>query len=693
MSILILPGGQNPPEEITFADIQAGMGLAPGLTLLKDAPTSVWLQKGTVGMGIRPHWDTTPTGWGDNLTDYIGSGAPVAGEAGLFPGDATYGTIGGFWESFAPWYVVWPGVNNTNTNGVIEVVELNAYLLNNIDWTWEKLGNANGQQNVGANWGDTVTEVSNIGAAVAVTLQGRRQGYKFNDAGTMRYVHGYSNYSFSANAANIAALVWTARMRIVPPPNQTLDGVVEYYGIVAMDPYPRNLRLNLSVPTWDGYLTNTIPLAGAGYIPNCGVSKLHLLTSDGSFTRVTGGTVSGSTYPPVRSYTGIRYTLDAIFTAYPLFTQPVDPIIPISYVDFDFTRPVFVASDANAATLIASPTGTGVGTLADPCSFAYIYANLAAGEIGFLRGGNYAISSAVSINNSGDSSGRIILESYPGELAVLDGSSVAKGAGTGQITVNGDFWHFRNIDISSMPRNGLLVNGSNNFFEYITSHDNGLNGIQVYSSDAYPYGNRGSWNIFIDCTSHSNSGVGVGGEHGNGENSDGFSISSGRGNRFIRPRAWGNSDDGFDAWGSLDTKAEDLIIHNNGDAAGTGDGNGIKGGRSGYVGNFIAINALVYSNLGAAFTHNSGSGASIERITEWDNAVGFDLSALVTAERCVKSSATNFGTGSVVGTTNSWDEVGTPAFVSTDPNSTDFLKITTGTAFSDLGARRKLVEL
>lgn len=318
----ILSGGQNPPEQLALADLKIAMGSAAGSTLLQDAPSLGWLQGGQVGMGIRLHWDGTPAAWGNALTDYIGSGAPVAGEAGLFPGDATHGAIVGYHEDLVPWYVAWPGINNTNTNGVVEAAELNAYLLNNIDWTWEKLGSPNGQQATGALWGDTVAETP-IGAATAVQLQGRRPGYKFNDAGTMRYVHGYGPATFTANAANVAALVWTAKIRIVPPPGETLDGVVEYYANVGMDPYPHNLRLSTSVAGWDGYGANTTPLHGPGYECNCGISKLHLLTSDGTWTRISGASLSEGQQNAVRGYVGDRYALDSVFETHPLYTQQV----------------------------------------------------------------------------------------------------------------------------------------------------------------------------------------------------------------------------------------------------------------------------------------------------------------------------------------------------------------------------------
>jgi hypothetical protein len=318
----ILWGGQNPPELILLADLKTSMGAAAGVTLLEGAPSAAWLQRGQLGMGTRLHWDSSPDYWGDALTDYIGSNAPVAGEDALFAGDGTYGAIVGFWTDIVPWYVVWPGVNNTNTNGIVEVVGINAYLLNNVDWTWELIGNTNGQQRNTAQWGDTSNPSSKTTAAVA-GLYGRLPGFSFNDGGTNRFVHGYGVATFSANAENVAALVTTAKIRIVPPFGQTLDGVVEYYANVGMDPYPKNLRLSTSVVTWDGYGANTTPLAGPGYQPSCGNSKLHLLTTDGTFTRISCASLAEGQYYAGRSYVGSMYTADSVFEEHPLYTQQV----------------------------------------------------------------------------------------------------------------------------------------------------------------------------------------------------------------------------------------------------------------------------------------------------------------------------------------------------------------------------------
>jgi hypothetical protein len=326
MSILIAHGGQNRPEELALADLKVAMGVATGATLLLGAPASLWLNRAQLGMGIRSHWDASPVGWGEQLTDYVGSGAPVVGESGLFPGDATYGAIVGFWEDYVPWYVAWPGVNNTNTNGVVEVVELNGYLLNNINWTWEKLGPVNGQQNPGAIYGNPLIPDEPRAAATAVQLQGRRPGFTFNYSGTMKYVHGYAWPGTSTYAANVAALVCTARIRIVPPPGQTLDGVVEYYANVGMDNRPKGIGMATVVPGWSGYGGNTKPLAGVGNTINCGISKLHLLTNDETWTRISCASLIEGNQTPVRSYTGNRYTLDSVFEAYPCYTQPVAPL-------------------------------------------------------------------------------------------------------------------------------------------------------------------------------------------------------------------------------------------------------------------------------------------------------------------------------------------------------------------------------
>ena len=322
MSILLSFGGQK-VEEIPIADLKIAMGSAPGVTLLQGAPTQNWLQRAQLEMGTRVHWDGSPANyWGNELTDYIGSGAPVAGEGALFPGDATYGAIVGFWTDIVPWYVCWPGVNNTNTNGIVEAVEVNSYLLNNVDWTWEKLSYPNGSTLKSGRWIDTSNPSIKTDAALAL-LEGRRPGFSFNDGGIIRAVHGYGLYTFSANTENTAAIVSTVRLRVVPPYGTTLNGVVEYYAIAGVDPYPKNLRLTTSIPSWDGYGANTIPLAGPGYIPSCGNSKLHLLSTDGNFTRVSCATLAEAQATAARSYPGVRYTDDSVFEAYPLYTQPV----------------------------------------------------------------------------------------------------------------------------------------------------------------------------------------------------------------------------------------------------------------------------------------------------------------------------------------------------------------------------------
>lgn len=316
--------GRDIIETIELADLKVAMGAAPGVSLLVGAPSASWLQGGQIGLGLRAHYDATQVGWAETLTDFQASG-----DTGLYPGDgSTYEAVNGPWSAYVPWYVVWPGVNNTNTNAVIEVSQLNAYLLNSVDYTWQKLGAANGGQIATAQWMNTST-LAVTGSATAARLTGWPANcFTLNDGGTIRRLHGYGPRSDNTHPGAIAALVWGVKLRIMPPAGSSLNGTVEYYAVAGLDCYPKGLGLSTNPGDWnDGFGGNLIPLAGPGYIPNSGITKLHLLPTDGTRLRIAGAALSEGVAFTARSYVGARYAADSVYSAHPLFTQPLDPNI------------------------------------------------------------------------------------------------------------------------------------------------------------------------------------------------------------------------------------------------------------------------------------------------------------------------------------------------------------------------------
>ena len=75
-------------------------------------------------------------------------------------------------------------------------------------------------------------------------------------------------------------------------------------------------------------------------------------------------------------------------------------------------------------TLFTAPDGNGnTCSIALPCDIQTAIAQLSAGSVLFLRGGRYVILSHLNVVSSGTAEQPIIIESYPGELAILDGQN------------------------------------------------------------------------------------------------------------------------------------------------------------------------------------------------------------------------------------------------------------------------------
>ena len=92
-------------------------------------------------------------------------------------------------------------------------------------------------------------------------------------------------------------------------------------------------------------------------------------------------------------------------------------------------------------TLVASPAGSGSAcTLAAPCALGQAIGQATAGEAVALRGGVY-LAGDLDMPRSGSAGAPIVVRSYPGETAILDGSDpgpltwTAQGGGVYRTTV------------------------------------------------------------------------------------------------------------------------------------------------------------------------------------------------------------------------------------------------------------------
>jgi parallel beta helix pectate lyase-like protein len=342
------------------------------------------------------------------------------------------------------------------------------------------------------------------------------------------------------------------------------------------------------------------------------------------------------------------------------------------------------ATPLSQGTLFAAPNGSGWNcTAGGPCSLATATDRAIAGDIVFLRGGVYPITANIFFGGMGTAAKPITFESYPGESAVLDGSTLAEGTQV-FIRITGDYNVLRKMEIRKMPAQGLYIRGNHNTVDGLFVHHNKISGIHIHNGDySFPYGALASYNTIQNSTVSDNSDLGP---LGDGGNADGISISSGTGNSVLYCLATRNSDDGIDAWRSTNTVIAYSIATENG--LGAGNGNGIKAGGKSPSRGTVVHHVVTYKNRAIGADFNSGVNVTFSYVTSWANgASGFSTGSDTMVDHSISlQNASGHGTSG--GISNSWQRIGTVAFDSTVPASVDFLKPTVGSGFEDIGAVR-----
>ncbi len=255
------------------------------------------------------------------------------------------------------------------------------------------------------------------------------------------------------------------------------------------------------------------------------------------------------------------------------------------------------------------------------------------GDTIYVRGGTYYPSAyrdklsdgkmlktnKILIDKKGDADHWFTIKTFPGEFPVLNFKDQPKGTNKsstyGGIQLEGEYWHIFGLHITEAGDNGIKLEGSHNKIERCTFSKNDDTGIQLgfghKFEDSHPGiskndGTYCAYNDVIDCDSYLNFDNASG-----GGNADGFAckMHNGIGNRFIRCRAWHNSDD---AWDLYETDYAVKMIECWGWASGDpndfggkrGNGNGIKLGGNGTGGSSVGIHEAWYC---VAFKNNQTS--------------------------------------------------------------------------------------
>jgi len=270
----------------------------------------------------------------------------------------------------------------------------------------------------------------------------------------------------------------------------------------------------------------------------------------------------------------------------------------------------WVSNDGND-----SNTGTSISTPFK--SITKAESVCVAGDVIYIRGGNYMVSSTMLLAKSGTKDKPIRMEGYQNERPLFNCSATA--IGKRGFELKGNYRYIKGIDIMKAGDNGMIISGGFNTIEYCSFYDNKDSGLQL-SNGAHD-------NKIINCDSYWNA------DPEDYADADGFAckMDVGSNNYFYGCRAWLNVDDGWDGYlrgaNDVSTVCENCWTWKNGwnkngvDYGSQANGNGFKMGGSDnkdLMHNFTLINCLAFDNKSKGFDQNSDKGNMVIK-----NCTGF----------------------------------------------------------------------
>ncbi len=241
------------------------------------------------------------------------------------------------------------------------------------------------------------------------------------------------------------------------------------------------------------------------------------------------------------------------------------------------------------------------------------------GELVYIRGGIYTTGKTSGVicnfnNKSGTTDKLIKIWAFPGELPVLSMEDVnITGESSMIYFVNSHYCHFKGLRITGLkqPAGGASVFGWN----MESSSNNIIENCEFDHIGGPPFtlsGKSGN-NLILNCDAHHAANPYSPTPYGGADGFQAINIPAGYDNNvFNGCRAWWNSDDGFDTWGS-----ESSVIFKNcwsfwngyipETSAKGGDGNGFKLGETlaSSKTNRYLFNCLAFENRVHGFDENN----------------------------------------------------------------------------------------
>ncbi len=385
------------------------------------------------------------------------------------------------------------------------------------------------------------------------------------------------------------------------------------------------------------------------------VSAKYLSPADGTITLagsadflISTSSASGFSSSLSLPYTSSTLPLDTIYVQFlPTALQSYSYNLTLSGGGASAQLQLLgTGSNTDSKVYYIAPTGSdsGEGTFDSPWyNIQKAVDAVIPGDTIICRGGTYyptmmkdGTKTTVRIYTIATAAKRITIKNYPGEFPIWNFKDQPKALGIRGVQLNGSYWHIKGIHITQAGDNGIKLEGNHNIIEKCTFSYNDDGGIQLGFGHVFSDTNPGisqndgsycAYNDIIDCDSYLNYDT-----DSNGGDADGFAckMHNGIGNRFIRCRAWDNSDDGWDlyetdfavkiiecwTWGS---GRESNFGWANDTGSFMGNGNGIKMGGNGTGGssegvheawNCVAFNCNKTGSV-KGFDQNSHNGGEI----------------------------------------------------------------------------------
>lgn len=212
------------------------------------------------------------------------------------------------------------------------------------------------------------------------------------------------------------------------------------------------------------------------------------------------------------------------------------------------------------ANYYIAPNGndSNSGTITAPfATLNKAWSVIKAGDLVYMRGGTYAITVQQNLaNKSGTAGNTIKVWNYPGEKPILDFSAVISPTQKRCINISsGSYIHFKGIRVTNLKQQ---VGGDVHAGFYLDSGSLGSSNNIIENCEAdhiggygFTVGSGNNNNLFLNCDAHHNADPYTFPAY---DGSNGFGVTgagnTSTGNIFRGCRAWLNSDDGFDMFGS-----------------------------------------------------------------------------------------------------------------------------------------------